>query len=547
MADEGPSHRAVSARPGDQAPLDTTHATEETLLRQLIDRLPVAAVHVKDDILYMNSAAEELVGYPGSAMPTVVDWFNTVHPDRADALIAKYRHDHDERRFKSYDGHFIRADGVKRMLEMRATTDAYGHLWLLSDVTERVALNRELEAARLAADASNRAKSEFIANMSHEIRTPLNGVLAMAQLLCRGDPRPDQREKLNVIRASSQDLLRVINDILDFSKIDAGKLDLECIDFDLERVLESTLSTFAVLAERSQIGLYLEVAPNARGLRRGDPVRLRQIVNNLVSNALKFTKEGSVRIRIAGQGRDGADGLTIAVSDTGVGIPADKLGLMFDKFTQIDASTTRKFGGTGLGLAICKELATLMDGRVWAESEPGVGSTFWAELKLPSVGANEGAADASAFDDLTSAEDGSAEMGALRVLAAEDNPTNQLVLTTIMAAFGVDLTLVGNGREAVEAWTEGEFDLVLMDIQMPEMDGVEATGLIRGIEAQTGRRRTPIIALSANALSHQISAYTRAGMDAHVAKPIDMNLLQSQIDRVLTQAAPAVEAVHEVA
>jgi CheY-like chemotaxis protein len=220
---------------------------------------------------------------------------------------------------------------------------------------------------------------------------------------------------------------------------------------------------------------------------------------------------------------------------------------MFDKFTQIDASTTRKFGGTGLGLAICKELATLMDGRVWAESEPGVGSTFWAELKLPSVGAIEGAADANAFDDLTSAEDIGAGLGALRVLAAEDNPTNQLVLTTIMAAFGVDVTLVGNGREAVEAWTAGEFDLVLMDIQMPEMDGVEATGLIRDIEAQTGRRRTPIIALSANALSHQISAYTRAGMDAHVAKPIDMNLLQSEIDRVLTQAAPAFEAVHEVA
>jgi PAS domain S-box-containing protein len=547
MADEGPSRRAVSARPGDYAALDTTPATEETLLRKLIDRLPVAAVHVKDDILYMNSAAEELVGYPGSAMPTVEDWFKTVHPDRADALIAKYRHDHDERRFKSYDGHFIRADGVKRMLEMRATTDAYGHLWLLSDVTDRITLNRELEEARLAADASNRAKSEFIANMSHEIRTPLNGVLAMAQLLCRGDPRPDQREKLNVIRASSQDLLRVINDILDFSKIDAGKLDLECIDFDLEQVLESTLSTFAVLAERSQIGLYLEVAPNARGLRRGDPVRLRQIVNNLVSNALKFTKVGSVRIQIVGHGCDGAEGLTIAVSDTGVGIPADKLGLMFDKFTQIDASTTRKFGGTGLGLAICKELASLMDGRVWAESEPGVGSTFWAELRLPSVGANEGAADASAFDDLTSAEDIGAGLGALRILAAEDNPTNQLVLTTIMAAFGVDLTLVGNGREAVEAWTEGEFDLVLMDIQMPEMDGVEATGLIRDMETQTGRRRTPIIALSANALSHQISAYTRAGMDAHVAKPIDMNLLQSEIDRVLTQAAPAAEAVHELA
>jgi len=518
-------------------------------LRQFIDRLPVAAIHVSDDILYMNEAAETLTGYPRSAIPTVERWFKTVHPDQAEALFAKYRRDYDERRGKSYSGHFIRADGARRVLEMRASTDHLGHIWLLYDITEQTTFNRELEAARLAADASNRAKSEFIANMSHEIRTPLNGVLAMAQLMCRGDPRPDQREKLNLIRASSQDLLRVINDILDFSKIDAGKLDLECIDFDLERSLESALSSFAVLAERRQIGLYQEVAPNARGLRRGDPVRLRQIVNNLVSNALKFTKEGSVRIRIEGQGRDGRDGIIIAVADTGAGIAEEKLALVFQKFTQVDASTTRKFGGTGLGLAICKELATLMGGRVWAESEPGVGSTFWAELPLPYVGPAQ--AEAAPFDDfgddIYSLDGGNEGRSTIRVLAAEDNPTNQVVLTAIMGAFGIDLTLVCNGREAVDAWMSGDFDLILMDIQMPEMDGVAATALIRDDEAKSGRPRTPIIALSANALSHQITAYTDAGMDAHVAKPIDMNLLQSEIERVLRQTASPVEAAPQVA
>jgi PAS domain S-box-containing protein len=520
---------------------------EERRLRHFMDRLPVAAIHVRDDILYMNGAAEMLVGYPRSAIPTVEAWFAAVHPDQSDALIAKYRRDHGERRFKSYNGHFIRGDGDKRMLEMRGSTDELGHIWLLFDVTERMNLNREIEEARLAADASNRAKSEFIANMSHEIRTPMNGVLAMAQLLCRGDPRPDQREKLNVIRASSQDLLRVINDILDFSKIDAGKLDLEHIDFDLERVLESTLSNFAVLGERNQIGLYLEVAPNARGLRRGDPVRLRQIVNNLVSNALKFTREGSVRIRIVGLGPDGREGLTIAVSDTGLGIPKDKLELLFQKFTQLNASTTRKFGGTGLGLVICKELAALMGGRVWAESEVGVGSTFWVKLKLPHVGAVDAATEARAFDDFSGADDDGAGLAAIRILAAEDNPTNQLVLKTIMTAFGVDLTLVNNGREAVEAWAAGEFDLVLMDVQMPQMDGVAATHLIRQGEAKTGRRRTPIIALSANALSHQVSAYTRAGMDAHVPKPIDMNLLHAEIERLISSADPPFEAGEDVA
>jgi PAS domain S-box-containing protein len=556
MADDSASgHDYITPSVG-QSALDIKTSDEEAArLRRFIDRLPVAAIHVNGDILYMNAAVETLTGHPRSAFSTVEQWFKTVHPDRAETLFAKYRHDHDQRGLKSYSGHFIRADGAQRMLEMRASTDDLGHIWLLYDVTERMALNRELEEARLAADASNRAMSEFIANMSHEIRTPLNGVLAMAQLLCRGDPRPDQREKLNVIRASSQDLLHVINDILDFSKIEAGKLDVEWIDFDLERALESALSSFAVLAERNQIGLYLEVAPNARGLRRGDPVRLRQIVNNLVSNALKFTKEGSVRIRITGQGCDGRDGLTIAVADTGLGIAADKLTLLFQKFTQIDASTTRKFGGTGLGLAICKELATLMGGRVWAESEPGVGSTFWAELPLPYAGPIAAQAEAAAFEDFAGdfgggfcgADDRNQGRQAIRVLAAEDNPTNQIVLRTIMAAFGVDLTLVGDGREAVDAWAAGDFDLILMDIQMPQMDGVAATSLIRSREAQAGRRRTPVIALSANALSHQITAYTRAGMDAHVAKPIDMNLLQSEIERVLSQGASPVESAQHVA
>jgi PAS domain S-box-containing protein len=547
MADQTASSQDIEGIHVLNSPEKNEISDEERRLRQFIDRLPVAAIHVANNDLYMNSAAETLVGYPRAAIPTVEAWFATVHPDQAATLMAKYRRDKNDRRFKAYNGHFIRADGAKRLLEMRGSTDEFGHIWLLDDITERINLNRELEDARRAADASNRAKSEFIANMSHEIRTPLNGVLAMAQLMSRSDPRPDQREKLNVIRASSQDLLRVINDILDFSKIDAGKLDLECIDFDLERVLENTLSGFAVLAECSQISLYLEIAPNARGLRRGDPVRLRQIVNNLVSNALKFTKAGSVRIRIMGAGIDGREGLTIAVADTGLGIPADKLKLLFEKFSQIDASTTRNFGGTGLGLAICKQLATLMGGRVWAESQPGVGSTFWAELKIPYVGAVEAATEAGAFDDFSSTDEDGGGLGAVRILAAEDNPTNQIVLTTIMAAFGVELTLVNNGREAVDAWERSEFDLVLMDVQMPVMDGVAATHLIRDGESRTGRRRTPIVALSANAFSDQVSAYKSAGMDAHVAKPIDMNLLQSEIERLLSGASAAPECIDRVA
>jgi signal transduction histidine kinase len=229
---------------------------------------------------------------------------------------------------------------------------------------------RELEAARVAAETANAAKGEFLANMSHEIRTPLNGVLAMAQLMAKGELDLPQREKLDVIRASGQDLLHVINDILDVSKIEAGKLELEVISFDTEAMLEATLAGFAAVAERKLIALQLEIAAGARGMRQGDPSRVRQILNNFVSNALKFTPEGGrVLISIEGEGAQGRGGLTLAVRDSGIGIPPEKMPMLFQKFTQVDASTTRQFGGTGLGLAICRELAALMGGE---HARPGL-------------------------------------------------------------------------------------------------------------------------------------------------------------------------------
>jgi signal transduction histidine kinase/ActR/RegA family two-component response regulator len=392
---------------------------------------------------------------------------------------------------------------------------------------------KELDAARIAAETANAAKSEFLANMSHEIRTPLNGVLAMAQLMAKGDLHAPQREKLDVIRASGQDLLHVINDILDFSKIEAGKLELEVITFDTEQVLEGALAGFAAVAERKLIALQLEVSPTARGLRQGDPSRVRQILNNFVSNALKFTPEGGrVLIGIEGEGVEGHAGLTLSVKDSGVGIPPEKMASLFQKFTQVDASTTRRFGGTGLGLAICRELAVLMGGRVWADSEEGRGSTFYAALPLGYIG--EAAASTSGdFEHFSEAP----PLSSVRVLAAEDNPTNRTVLATIMDVFGFELTLTGDGEEAIAAWELQDFDLILMDVQMPVMDGVTATEAIRAAEARSGRPRTPIIALSANAFSHQVQEYRRAGMDAHVAKPIELAALQAAIEDVLAPSA----------
>jgi signal transduction histidine kinase/ActR/RegA family two-component response regulator len=380
-----------------------------------------------------------------------------------------------------------------------------------------------LAEARAAAEAANRAKGEFLAHMSHELRTPLNGVLTMAQLMAKGDLSPAQRAKLDVVLMSGEDLLHVINDVLDFSKIEAGMLELETVVFDPREVLTGVLASFKAVARRKSVHLKLHMADVA-GLRRGDPARLRQIVGNYVANALKFTLEGGVDIDVEAYSDDGVEGLKIAVRDTGIGIEPDGMGRLFQRFSQVDASTTRKFGGTGLGLAICRELACRMGGAAWADSTPGKGSTFYVTLPLPH--AQEAAGDAK-----TSANAGLGE--GLRILAAEDNPTNQAVLTAIMGALDVDLTVAGTGVEALELWRKGSFDLILMDVHMPEMNGLEATRQIRAAEARSGRRPIPIIALSANAFAHQVTECVEAGMDDHVSKPIDIQALTRSIERLL--------------
>ncbi len=401
----------------------------------------------------------------------------------------------------------------------------------------------ELRDARDAAEAANVAKSQFLANMSHEIRTPLNGVLAMAQIMARSDLAPAQRERVEVIRQSGETLLALLNDILDVSKIEAGKLELETTEFDLEDAICAAHANFQPVADKKGLTLELTVQDDARGIRRGDVGRLQQILNNFLSNAVKFTEAGEVRLSVAGEGGDGADGVCISVRDSGIGIPADKLSLLFKKFSQVDASTTRRYGGTGLGLAICHELSELMGGRVWVESEEGRGSTFFAALPFPRTAeapprlcpvVEEPATPVEMVAEIA-AEHPAAEPseGPLRVLAAEDNATNQLVLSTIMQIFGFDLELVGDGQEAVETWRNGAYDLILMDIQMPRMDGVAATRAIRAAEVAEDRPRTPIIALSANALTHQVQEYLGAGMDAHVPKPIELEKLQTVLEQVL--------------
>ncbi|WP_296595996.1 ATP-binding protein [Phenylobacterium sp.] len=409
----------------------------------------------------------------------------------------------------------------------QSLTESFNHL--LGKLAEREddlkRAMRELEAARDEANAANVLKTQFLANMSHEIRTPLNGVLAMAEVMALGQLDQVQRDRLDVIRRSGGLLLAVLNDVLDLSKIEAGKLTLFEEDFDAEVAIEQVRENFEIMAKAKGLGFAVSIADEARGWWRGDADRLRQIVGNLLSNAVKFTPQGAVSAHVD---VGAAGGLRIVVTDTGVGIPPEKLPSLFEKFTQADNSATRRFGGTGLGLAICRELTQMMGGSINVESREGHGSTFTVELPL---GRGRPTSLQSAEPAQASGE------GDLRLLAAEDNPTNQQVLAAVLGSLGIEVHIVPDGKEAVEAWRTGSYDLILMDIQMPVMDGITAAKTIRDAEKAASRRRTPIVALTANALTHQVEEYLAVGMDAHVAKPIEIAKLYDAISAVLNAAA----------
>lgn len=372
---------------------------------------------------------------------------------------------------------------------------------------------REVTAGRDAAEEANALKTQFLANIGHELRTPLNGVLGMSQALLREPLAPAQRERVDVILSSGSALLTVLNDLLDLADMERGEVRLEVQSFDLAAVVEQACGIAALLAQSKGLSLDVDIEPSAGGAWMGDAARLRQVVYNLVSNGLKFTDEGGVRVRVEG----GESGVVITVADTGVGIPREALPRLFESFTQAEGGSTRRFGGAGLGLAICRHVVELMDGALTAESEAGRGSVF--TLLLPLVRAP---ADAE-----TSAADGG--VADLKVLVAEDNETNQRVVRTVLNALGVEPTMVADGRAAVETWGAGDWDLVLMDIQMPVQDGVAATREIREREVQRGLWPTPIIALTANAMPAQVDSYLAAGMDGVVPKPIMIDQLHGAL------------------
>jgi len=449
------------------------------------------------------------------------DTFITVDPRDRPGVEAAWQEHADTGAPYRPEFRVARDDGVEIWVESvsQVIADERGRPVRMVGALQNITARKQAEAALLTAkeeaEAANRAKSTFLATMSHEIRTPLNGVLGMAQVIAADVLTPQQRERIDVVRQSGEALLSVLNDVLDISKIEAGKVELESVDFDLGALAGGLDANFGSLAGGKGVTLTFEVDAPA-GLYRGDPTRLRQILNNLISNALKFTDAGDVRVAIT----HSEGWLTVVVSDSGIGMTAHSLQSLFDPFHQADSSTTRRFGGTGLGLAICRELTELMGGSIEVDSAPARGSTFTVAIPLAWTGA--------ASADMAEAEEGHAGypwMGRVRILAAEDNAVNRLVLKTLLQQAGAEPVMVGNGAEAVEAWKAEAWDAILMDVQMPVMDGPTATVAIRRLEAETGRPRTPIIGLTANAMSHQIAEYLMNGMDWVETKPIDIRKL----------------------
>ena len=486
----------------------------------------------------ISRAWETALGYPIEALEGA-SLLPLIHPDDVAATQGHMRLAGDRGEVFGFVNRYRHRDGHYRQLEWRARRSGDLVFGVARDVTERLREEAEMAAAKTAAEAANRAKSDFLANMSHEIRTPLNGVIGVVAALGQTQLTPDQREMVDLIHSSGETLERLVSDILDVSKIEAGHLAIEEREFDLRRELSGLLDITRMRAEEKGLAFRVDCGVDARGAFLGDSIRIKQVLGNLLSNAVKFTGQGEI---VAGievvdppEGEQ-ASRLTLEVQDTGVGFDPSLATMLFQRFSQADTTITRRFGGTGLGLSISKTLVEMMGGQISAESEPGRGSLFRVIIPLART-LSLADYDAPREDAVPAAPlpaPSLVQRGGLRVLLAEDHPVNRKVVQLILAPYDVELTMVENGVLAVEACKATPFDLVLMDMQMPVMDGLAATRAIRAHERdQATGERLPIIVLSANAMVHHKHDALAAGADLHVAKPVTADALLVGIDQAL--------------
>jgi PAS domain S-box-containing protein len=488
----------------------------------------------------LNAAGDEGVIADTTYEDLSHDIWRTVHPDhRQAAMEAWQRHvEHGEPFRQTYK--LLQPDGPHQWVysAVEAMKDDAGRVvrtvGVIRNIDQQKRGELELVKAKEAAEAANRAKSEFLANMSHEIRTPLNGVMGVAGALANTPLSTRQAEMVGIIEGSARTLEALLSDILDLARIEAGGLELRSEPFDLAAAVGACAALFEASAAAKGLEFHTRLSPAAGGWRLGDATRLRQILCNLLGNAVKFTAAGRVALDV----REAAGRLVFEVSDTGIGFDADTAARLFARFQQADGSITRKFGGTGLGLAISRSLAEAMGGSLEARAEPGRGATFTVTLPLPPSRA--GGCERAQGEGAEQAPDG--DLAAMRVLLAEDHPTNRRVVQLILEAAGVELTCVENGAEAVAAAAGERFDLVLMDMQMPVMDGLTAIRAIRRQERLAGRAPAPIYTLTANAMPEHATASTEAGADGHVTKPVSAKALLACVQQVWAARGARIDA-----
>ena len=506
--------------------------TSEQQFRSLIGNIPGIGYRsmLGNDwpMIFISDAVERVTGYPArdfvGAPPRRVFGALIHAEDRvrvAKEIGAAIRED----RPFLIEYRLLHADGSVRWLWENGTAarnDAGDIQWLdgvILDITERRLMEQALRDAKEAAEQAAAARATFVANMSHEIRTPMNSILGFTDVLLDGELNVEQRRHLDTIRSAGRALLRLLNEILDTAKLEKGAVELEQNDYNLLSLIDELSSTLAANARAKGLHLDIQYDPALPTGLRGDELRMRQVLTNLLDNAIKFTAQGSVTLKVGAEG----DQLCIAVVDTGIGIAPERLLAIFDPFTQADASMTRRFGGTGLGTTISKQLVELMGGRIWAESELGRGTTF--HVRVPLVLAR--------FAQQAPRVRSAAVLPPLRVLVADDVPQNLELMQLLMTRRGHTMTAVRDGAAVVELAANGEFDVALMDFQMPTMDGLAATRAIRANEAQEGRPRLPVIAMTASVLQEHRTASVDAGMDGFASKPVDWFALSHEIARVL--------------